>query len=310
MINTNNQQPGVNNQPLLGFLNIDKPLNVTSHDCVAKIRRWAKIKRVGHGGTLDPAATGVLPIALGKATRLLQFLPNTKTYEATIRFGWRTTTDDLEGDIIDQTAATNLSLETVKPHLNQFLGNISQVPPLYSAIQKQGKRAYDIARQGKSVDLPAREVEINQIKVLNWQSGEFPELTVSIHCKSGTYIRSLARDLGNAVKTGGTLAKLRRTESSGFSIQDSVSLPTLETQLRQETLTLIPPDYPLPHLDRIKLSSQKAKSWCQGQFLILPEPITETSVLAVYQDNDQFLGIGETVPPNRLKPKTVIWTLS
>lgn len=300
----------MNNQPLLGFLNLDKPLNVTSHDCVAKIRRWAKIKRVGHGGTLDPAATGVLPIALGKATRLLQFLPNTKAYEATIRFGWRTTTDDLEGDIIDQTAATHLSLETIQPYLSQFLGNIPQVPPLYSAIQKQGKRAYELAREGKSPDLPARDVAIHQIQVLNWQTGQFPELTVSIHCQSGTYIRSLARDLGNAVKTGGTLAKLRRTESSGFSIQDSISLATLETQLRQDTVPLLPPDYPLHHLDWIKLVSEKAKRWCQGQFLMLPEPTTENSVLAVYQDNGQFLGIGETIPPNQFKAKTVIRTLS
>lgn len=291
---------------MLGFFNIDKPANVTSHDCVAKIRRWMKIKRVGHGGTLDPAATGVLPIAVGKATRLLQFLPPTKTYEATIRFGWRTTTDDLEGEIIEQTVASELTLETIRPYLQQFIGHITQVPPLYSAIQKQGKRAYDLARAGQAVNLPPRKVEITQIETLNWEIGTFPELTVSIHCKSGTYIRSIARDLGNALKIGGTLAALRRTESSGFSVKDSVPLANLETQLKDQTVSLLSPDHSLQHLPRINLSSEKAKRWCQGQFLPLPEPIVQSSFLNVYQNNGLFLGIGETVPPQTLKPKTVL----
>jgi tRNA pseudouridine55 synthase len=296
----------VNNQQLLGFLNIDKPANVTSHDCVAKVRRLTKIKRVGHGGTLDPAATGVLPIAVGKATRLLQFLPNTKAYEATIRFGWRTTTDDLEGEIIEQIVASALTLETIKPYLQHFIGKIAQVPPLYSAIQKEGKRAYDLARAGKSVDLPSREVKIDNIEILHWESGKFPELTLSIHCQSGTYIRSIARDLGNALQVGGTLATLRRTESSGFSIKDSLSLSNLETQLKEKTVSLLPPDYPLQHLYQINLSAEQAKRWCQGQFVVLPEPIAESSFRSVYQDNGLFLGIGEAIPPKTLKPKTVL----
>jgi tRNA pseudouridine55 synthase len=265
-----------------------------------------KIKRVGHGGTLDPAATGVLPIAVGKATRLLQFLPNTKAYEATIRFGWRTTTDDLEGEIIEQTVASALTLETIQPYLQQFIGKIAQVPPLYSAIQKEGKRAYDLARAGKSVDLPSREVKIDNIEIRNWESGKFPELTLSIHCQSGTYIRSIARDLGNALQVGGTLATLRRTESSGFSIKDSLSLSNLETQLKEKTVSLLPPDYPLQHLYQINLSAEQAKRWCQGQFVVLPEPIAESSFRSVYQDNGLFLGIGEAIPPKTLKPKTVL----
>jgi len=296
----------VNNQLLLGFLNIDKPVNITSHDCVAKIRRLTKIKRVGHSGTLDPAATGVLPIAVGKATRLLQFLANTKAYEATIRFGWRTATDDLEGKILEQTVASELTLEAIKPYLQQFIGKITQVPPLYSAIQQQGKRAYELARTGQSLDLPSREVEIDKIEVLHWESGKFPELTLSIHCKSGTYIRSIARDLGNALQVGGTLAKLRRAESSGFDIQNSLSLSTLEMQLKEQTVSLVPPDSPLQHLYQINLSAEQAKRWCQGQFLTLPESIAESNFLAVYQDNGLFLGIGEAVPPKTLKPKTVI----
>ncbi|MDR9404306.1 MAG: tRNA pseudouridine(55) synthase TruB [Halothece sp. Uz-M2-17] len=296
----------VNNQPLLGFLNIDKPLNMTSHDCVAKVRRWAKMKRVGHGGTLDPAATGVLPLALGKATRLLQFLPNTKAYTATIRFGCRTTTDDLEGEMIEKNPAPHLTLEAIKFYLPQFLGTISQIPPMYSAIQKDGKRLYDLARQGKTVEVPPREVEITQIQVLAWQDGNFPELTLHIACKSGTYIRSIARDLGDLLKVGGTLSGLRRTESSGFSLEKSLSLSAIETQLENQTFTPLAADYPLQHLDSIDLSSEDAKRWCQGQRLVLPEESSETGFVRVYGENGLFLGIGEKIPPQHLKPKTVI----
>jgi tRNA pseudouridine55 synthase len=296
----------VNNQPLLGFINLDKPLNLSSHDCVAKVRRWAKMKRVGHGGTLDPAATGVLPLALGKATRLLQFLPSTKAYQATIRLGCRTTSDDLEGEMIEETSASHLTLEIIQSFLPQFLGKISQIPPIYSAIQKDGKRLYDLARQGKTVDLPPREVEINQIDILDWQSGKFPELTLHIACQSGTYIRSIARDLGNALAVGGTLAALRRTESSGLTLENSLSLSTLETQLQAEMFTPLCADDPLQHLERIDLSSEQAKRWCQGQFLVLPEEDQETSFVRVYGENGFFLGIGEKIPPQILKPKTVI----
>ncbi|AFZ48960.1 tRNA pseudouridine(55) synthase TruB [Dactylococcopsis salina] len=294
------------NQPLMGFINIDKPIDVTSHDCVAKVRRWAKMKRVGHGGTLDPAATGVLPLAVGKATRLLQFLPNGKAYQATIRLGWRTSSDDLEGEIIEQTSASHLTLDQVKPHLQQFLGKIIQIPPVYSAIQKDGKRLYELARQGKSVDVPPREVEIDQIEILNWQGGEFPELTLEIRCKSGTYIRSIARDLGKAVGTGGTLSALRRTKSSGFSLEDSFTLPNLETELRDGKFTPLPLDYPLQHLERIDLDSNQARRWCQGQFVVLSTASDRPSFLRVYREDGLFLGVGEKVPPEILKPKTVM----
>lgn len=296
----------VNNQPLLGFINLDKPLNLTSHDCVAKVRRWAKMKRVGHGGTLDPAATGVLPLAVGKATRLLQFLPNTKAYTATIRFGYRTSSDDLEGEILEKNSASHLTLDAIKPYLSQFLGEISQIPPMYSAIQKDGKRLYDLARQGQTVEVPARKVEITQIEVLAWQDGDFPELTLHIACKSGTYIRSIARDLGDFLAVGGTLAGLTRTESSGFSLEKSLSLSGLEAQLQSGTFTPLPPDYPLQHLERIDLATEQAKRWCQGQRFVLPEETNATGFVRVYGENGLFLGIGEKEPPQHLQPKTVI----
>ena len=138
----------------IGFLNLNKPAGWTSHDCVAKVRRLLNIKRVGHGGTLDPAATGVLPIAVGKATRLLQFLPEEKEYHARVRLGVKTTTDDLEGTIITAQEASQLTLDDIKPILSQFEGKIEQIPPAYSAIQLGGKRLYELARAGEQVEVP------------------------------------------------------------------------------------------------------------------------------------------------------------
>jgi len=293
-------------QPLLGFINIDKPLNITSHDCVAKIRRLSQWKRVGHGGTLDPAATGVLPIAVGKATRLLQFLPSRKVYIATIRFGWRTTSDDLEGEIIEKTPVSNLRLDAIQAQISNFVGQIQQIPPRYSAIQKGGQRLYELARKGESVEVPPREVTIDHIDVLNWQSGEFPELIVSIQCQGGTYIRSIARDLGDAVQTGAVLAGLRRTESSGLPLQDAIDLSRLKVQLQQGEFRLLPADYPLNHLASISLSSSQAQRWCCGQWLQLPEVMTAENVVRVYDENQSLIGIGEILEAKQLKPKIVL----
>ncbi|MGB5771230.1 MAG: tRNA pseudouridine(55) synthase TruB, partial [Crocosphaera sp.] len=173
---------------MLGFIALNKPSGLTSHDCVARVRRLLKLKKVGHGGTLDPAATGVLPIAVGKATRLLSFLPENKAYDARIRFGIQTTTDDLEGEIIQTQAGANVTLEDIQPLLKQFLGTIEQIPPIYSAIQRDGKRLYELARKGEVVDVPVRTVKIDKIEVLGWYPGDFPELVVNIQCGPGTYI--------------------------------------------------------------------------------------------------------------------------
>ncbi|NES68459.1 MAG: tRNA pseudouridine(55) synthase TruB, partial [Okeania sp. SIO2D1] len=225
-----------------GFLNLNKPSGMTSHDCVAKVRKLLRLKRVGHGGTLDPTATGVLPIAVGKATRLLQFLRSEKAYCATVKFGVITTTDDLEGEIVKSTLAPQLTLSNIEAVLPNFLGKIEQVPPSYSAIQVEGKRLYDLARQGKTVEIPTRVVEVSSLEVLEWRSGDFPELDLAIACGTGTYIRAIARDLGAVLNTGGTLATLTRTESSGFCLKDSLTFEDMETQLQQKTFSLLSPE--------------------------------------------------------------------
>lgn len=279
-----------------GFLNLNKPAGLTSHDCVAKVRKLLRLKRVGHGGTLDPAATGVLPIALGKATRLLQYMPQDKAYRATIRLGLRTTTDDLEGDVVATQAAAGLTLEEVLPVLQQFEGTIQQVPPMYSAIQVQGKRLYDLARAGETAEVPVRTVDVYQIQVLDWRPGELPELDIAIACGAGTYIRAIARDLGELLNTGGTLAALTRTRSSGFELADSLTLEELAAQLQQETFQPILPATALQHLPAVILSSEEARRWCLGQRLAWKKTSTEPlKSLRVHQENGEFLGMGQAM---------------
>lgn len=279
-----------------GFINLNKPIGFTSHDCVARVRRMLRLSRVGHGGTLDPAASGVLPIAIGKATRLLQFLAPDKVYQATIQFGISTTTDDLEGEIIASLPVPNLSLEQIVPALQQFQGKIVQVPPKYSAIQVQGKRLYNLARAGEEVEVPARRVEVFKIEILDWRGGDFPQLDVAIACGAGTYIRAIARDLGVVLQTGGTLAALIRTQSSGFRLVDSLNLEELAAQLEQEIFQPIAPTVALQHLDSIILPATDAKKWCQGQRIYCPpNGVMLNTPLRVHDESDRFLGIGHLV---------------
>ncbi len=277
-----------------GFLNLNKPLGFTSHDCVAKVRRILKLKRVGHAGTLDPAATGVLPIALGRATRLLQYLPSDKAYHATIRFGLTTATDDLEGEVLAKQPASGLTLEAVKSKLPLFQGTIQQVPPNYSAIQVQGKRLYDLARSGELIEVPARSVDIYQLEILDWRSGEFPELDLAIACGSGTYIRSIARDLGAMLDVGGTLAKLIRTDSSGFRLSDSLTLDEFATQLQDQAFSPIDPDIALAHLPIFTLPEEPAKRWRWGQKVVTDEVI-DAAIVRVRHEDNRFLGIAQLV---------------
>jgi len=277
---------------VFGFLNLNKPFGWTSHDCVAKTRKLLRLKRVGHAGTLDPAATGVLPIALGKATRLLQYLPGEKAYQATIRLGVRTTTDDLQGEIIAEKSVTNVTLETVKTALQKFQGKIEQIPPSYSAIQVDGKRLYELARKGETVEAPVRTVEVFKIEILDWREGEFPEVDVAIACGTGTYIRAIARDLGTLLETGGTLAALQRTASSGFQLADSLTFTDLEAQLQAGTFQPLPPDVALQNLACVSLSAPADQKWCQGQKITFEH--NSSQILRVYAEDERFLGIGQT----------------
>lgn len=297
-----------------GFINLEKPKGWTSHDCIGKLRRLLRIKKIGHGGTLDPMATGVLPVAVGKATRLLQYLPKAKTYEAIVRFGMKTNTDDLEGEAIATAACPDLTLGQIEAELPKFMGKITQVPPAFSAIQQGGKRLYELARQGIEVDVPSREVEIFDLKILGWRSGEFPELELEIACGEGTYIRAIARDLGEILGTGATLAGLIRTRSGGLHLADSITLEALETALAHETFACQKPNQLLAHLNRITLDEGQAIAWSYGKKIPWEEPSFEQrQPLGIYDATENLLGIGEFKPSKTeanqivLAPKLVLF---
>ncbi|GAB4192955.1 MAG: tRNA pseudouridine(55) synthase TruB [Roseiflexaceae bacterium] len=231
-----------------GFLNIDKPAGMTSHDVVARVRRLAGQKRAGHAGTLDPAATGVLVVALGAATRLIEYVQDetAKGYRAVVRLGQTTTTDDAEGDPLEARPLPPLDQAALEAALVPFRGTIQQVPPMYSALHHQGQRLYDLARAGVTLDLPARSVTITQLELVAWRP---PDLTLDVLCGKGTYIRSLARDLGVALGCGGHLAALRRTRVGAFTIEDAAPLDGLDVAAALLPIELAVADWPGIQLD-------------------------------------------------------------
>ncbi|MEA5450178.1 tRNA pseudouridine(55) synthase TruB [Leptolyngbya sp. CCNP1308] len=277
-----------------GFLNFYKPQGMSSHDCVGAVRRLTAIKKVGHGGTLDPLAEGVLPIAVGRATRLLPYLPEGKAYRAVIRFGLTTTTDDLEGEILTQQAADRLTVADIAACLPEFEGTIDQVPPAFSAIQVQGQRLYDLARKGRVVTPPSRVVTIHNLTVQHWQPGEQPELTLDVDCGPGTYIRSIARDLGDRLGTGATLAHLTRTRSGGFDAAHSLTLDDVTDLVEKQALELVEPAVALGHLPAIALPAELALRWQQGQkfppTMVIPP---QTPYRVLNESSGEFLGIGQ-----------------
>jgi tRNA pseudouridine55 synthase len=294
----NNNVIALSNRSLVdGFINLKKLPDWTSHDCVAKVRRILNTKKVGHGGTLDPAAVGVLPIAIGKATRLLQYLPEGKAYRAVIRLGVETTTDDLAGDIIYSEPVTDVTIDRIRAIIPEFIGEIVQTPPMYSAIQVDGKRLYKLARAGEVIEVPTRVVNIHSIDILNWTPGDFPEIEVQIACGGGTYIRSIARDLGVKLGTRGVLAFLERNASCGFQLADSITLEELEQQQQAGNFVPISPDRGLAHLPAIILpTAELVKFWSQGKRLSLDTLIPPNADLSGYVKvigEDRCLGIGE-----------------
>lgn len=212
-----------------GLVVVDKPGGITSHGVVARVRRLAGTRKVGHAGTLDPMATGVLVLGLGRATRLLGHLMLTeKVYEATILLGRSTTTDDAEGELLEERDVADLEESRVRTELAQFVGEIDQVPTAVSAIKVDGRRAYDRVRAGEQVDLPARRVTVHELEVVEMR---LPEVRIRLRCSSGTYVRAVARDLGAALGVGGHLTALRRTAVGPFDLEVASTLEQLEQEL-------------------------------------------------------------------------------
>jgi tRNA pseudouridine55 synthase len=209
-----------------GVLVVDKPIGLTSHDVVQIIRRGTGIRRAGHTGTLDPRASGVLVVLIGPAVRLSEYVSaSDKRYQATIQLGRSTDTYDSEGTVTKATPVEHISEDQFDEILQSYVGEIEQVPPPYSAVKVKGKKAYEMARKGKPVDLEPRIINVFNLEILEWAP---PEVVIDVYCSSGTYVRSLANDLGDSLGTGAHLIGLRRTKSGQFTLRDAVPLRRLK----------------------------------------------------------------------------------
>lgn len=294
-----------------GFINVDKPVGITSHDVVNKIRRILGLKHVGHGGTLDPLAHGVLPIAVGTACRLLRFLPQDKIYVAEILLGEKRTTDDIEGDVIATGDGSCFSEEQIVNALQIFTGLIDQVPPFFSAVHIDGKRSYELARAGNtSVQIKPRQVTIHNLEVL---AISLPVVKVRISCSSGTYIRSIARDLGDNLGCGGCLKSLVREQAGLFSLAQSHSLEEIAAQKHNLNDILIDPLTALQnsnHFNKIAVNADMARKVAMGQILSLSvlsaEQIIESDKPVLITHEDDLIAVCNLTADQLLKPEVVI----
>lgn len=262
-----------------GFLNIYKPVGMTSHDVVSKVRRLTGIKQVGHTGTLDPFAEGVLPVCLGKATRLIEYLTDDKEYIATVQFGENTDTYDVEGNITD-VSGVNITEHDILVSLKDFEGEIEQLPPIYSAIKVNGKKLYDYARKGEEVEIKPRKVVIEKIELKNFDE-EAQAAEILIKCSKGTYIRSIAHDLG--IKTGAYayLTKLIRTQAGKFRLEDTITLDNPDGYTPDKLIN------PLEVLDlpQVPIEQAEMEKIRHGQPLKNRKFKNNQSVILVYNDN-------------------------
>lgn len=279
-----------------GILNVNKPPGMTSYSVVALVKRLSGERRVGHAGTLDPDATGVLPICLGQATRIIEFLfDNTKVYRAQIQLGVTTDTYDASGRVTRLADASAISRESVESALATFKGVIPQKPPMYSAVKHHGKPLYELARAGISVERKTRQAKIISLELISWQP---PEVTLEVECGKGTYIRSLAHDLGEVLGCGASLKNLIRLRCGPFAIKDALSLSELEDAFKEDNWQefLYPPDFVLMNYPALCVSDDNACTLRHGVPLALPEKNEAEAhvtgnLCRVYTGDGCFLGL-------------------
>lgn len=274
-------------QPMLGFLNIYKPKGMTSHDVVSFMRKITKIKQIGHTGTLDPFAEGVLPVCIGKATRLIEFLADEKEYLATVQFGKNTDTYDLEGQVTEE-FSKNVSEVDVILALKSFEGEILQMPPIYSAIKVNGKKLYDYARQGQNVEIQPRKVVIEKIELKKIDEVN-QTAEILVRCSKGTYIRSIAYDLGKILGCGGHLIKLVRTQAGKFLINNSVELENCKQGIENFLIN------PLEMLDlqQIEISEDDILKIRNGNSIVNNLKKSNEFVILIYNNEVKAVGFLE-----------------
>ena len=282
-----------------GFLILNKSKNCTSHDCVKRIKRIFNIKKVGHTGTLDPQVTGILPLALGSATRFIQYLPQEKSYRGIIQLGIKTTTDDIHGEIMNQKDVPKLTFNELDNKLNSFRGKLQQIPPQVSSVHVNGERAYKKSWRKENFILPSKEVKVESLILKNWDqlSGQ---LRIEINCSTGTYIRSIARDLGILLESEGCLYDLKRIQSSGFTENASIDLEYLINNQNDIDKFIIPIKDALDHMPKIYLTSElDILYWRTGRQIELKETNiiknysqSNKHKFLVFDNNYDLLGVG------------------
>ena len=304
-----------------GFVVIDKPAGLTSHDCVNRLRKVFDIKKIGHSGTLDPSVTGVLPIAIGDATRLIPYLQGSKAYTGIIQLGTTTNTDDMQGEIIESKIWPLISKNDINSLLDNFRGEILQKPPIFSSVHVKGERAYKKARKGEKFDLIPKKVTIDKLNLISWSQNK-GELLIDVDCSTGTYIRSLARDIGDKIGCGGYLKKLRRTKAYNFKENHSVVLPEkLDFYQDNKKPKVLNPNIFFQHLSSFELiSEEEVVSWRSGRKISFKENIERLKIgknsdiedniihtknILVFNKERKILGIGNSDESYKLKPRVV-----
>lgn len=293
---------------LHGLLVVDKPRGLSSHDVVARVRRLVRTRRAGHAGTLDPAAEGVLVIAVGRATKLLTSLTSShKEYAAHIVLGAGSHSGDIEGPVLlDGPSIEAPSRHEIERALARFLGEIEQIPPAHSAIKVGGEPLYRSARRGKSTEVPSRRVQISSLEIISYQ---FPDLFIMIECGAGTYVRALARDIGDVLGTQAYLHYLLRTRTGSFSLDQAWPLDLLERELRPESFNLfaLNPSLVLPVGAALALDSLGVKAWYDGRSVPARRPGGVASTAHAFDADGAWLGTGQYEPDHAAyQPRLVV----
>lgn len=290
-----------------GIILLDKPVGITSNLALQKVKRLFDANKAGHTGSLDPLASGLLPVCLGEATKVSGYLLDSdKTYLGTIKLGERTNTADAEGEVIETRPVENIDESTVRDVLSRFFGEQTQVPPMHSAIKQNGQPLYKLAHQGIEVERKSRQITIFSIELLRYSGNE---LEISVHCSKGTYIRTLAEDIGEALGCGAHLSALRRIQTGPFDMQYIVTLAELE-QLASEGFEamdslLLPMEEALSDWPAVNLSEHTAYYLRQGQPVQVPQAPSNGWV-KIFAEDQQFLGIGQIQADGRVAPKRLI----
>lgn len=286
-----------------GVILLDKPLGYSSNQALQKVKWLYQAAKAGHTGTLDPLATGLLPICLGEATKFAQYVTDAdKTYVATIKLGKTTTTGDAEGEVLT-TSPVNVSSKQFETACTKFVGEISQIPPMYSALKHEGKALYEYARNGVDIARRARSVFIKNIVINNFI---FDTAQITVTCSKGTYIRTLAEDIGTALGCGAHLIGLRRTETAGYQLAQAVTIEQLEAMTTEaRDAQLLPVDSAMESLPRVVLNADAAYFLMRGQAVWQAGKIPK-SELRLYDENSQFLGLGFLQDDGKIAPRRLV----